>query len=582
MSNKKKTNKQQLQLPRGYNLYNLMILIIFSSLLIFLVMLVISGFFYQRRYKIETAQFKSREQEKLDILAESIGERLDTVRSDLEVVYAYQEFHDYLQSDEEKDKNAYAQELLDFSQSKKIYDQIRYLDKTGQEIIRVNYRAGLAYLTSEDQLQNKADRYYFIEAMALDQNEIYISHLDLNVEKGQVKRPVKPVLRVAMPVFGEGEKKGIIVLNYLAQSILKELDSTLREEGEEIYLIDQDGYWLKGPNRQIEWGFMYEDRKDETLQNWNSPLWEQITPNHNYQAVFSQGLFTSTTIYPNLEIQKSENGPETVTLFQEIDPDQHFWKIISFLPKEIFLGESSLLLQMLIGTLIAIFIILLITAFLALINIRRRVKSEKMIVSLNNTLRIITKVLRHDLANMFTHINVALELFRENPKNKTVLDEIEKSANQGIRIINKMRQLEGLVASGKELETINIRNVLNKLIKNYKIKINIIGQGNILADEAIEAVFANIISNAIRHGKTKKIDIKINKLGKKIQIKFIDYGTGVPDKIKKYVFEEGFKYGAAANTGLGLYIAEQIINRYGGKIWVEDNKLQGAIFIIEI
>ena len=85
-----------------------------------------------------------------------------------------------------------------FSKDNPDYDQLRYIDETGQEVIRVN--AG-GVIVPHEQLQNKADRDYFLKANALAANQIYISRVDLNIEHGKVEQPVKPMLRLAMPVY---------------------------------------------------------------------------------------------------------------------------------------------------------------------------------------------------------------------------------------------------------------------------------------------------------------------------------------------------------------------------------------------
>jgi len=221
------------------------------------------------------------------------------------------------------------------------------------------------------------------------------------------------------------------------------------------------------------------------------------------------------------------------------------------------------------------------TAVLKKANKRLDLQKQK-ITKLNNALRIITKTLRHDLANVFVHVNLSLELLKEKPKDESSLKEISKSAKHGIDIINQMRTLESLLTRKISLEAVNLNNIFKKIIKNYKIKFNITGKASIKANGALKSVVDNIISNAIKHGQTDRMDIEIKSKEDKIQIKFIDYGKGIPKKIKSKIFKEGFKYGEAAGSGLGLYIVEQTIERYGGRIWVEDNKPQGVIFIIEL
>ena len=59
-----------------------------------------------------------------------------------------------------------------------------------------------------------------------------------------------------------------------------------------------------------------------------------------------------------------------------------------------------------------------------------------------------------------------------------------------------------------------------------------------------------------------------------------DNGIGIPADIKQYIFKEGFRYGTTGNTGLGLYIARVIMDRYGS-IDVKDNVPSGAAFILK-
>lgn len=63
-------------------------------------------------------------------------------------------------------------------------------------------------------------------------------------------------------------------------------------------------------------------------------------------------------------------------------------------------------------------------------------------------------------------------------------------------------------------------------------------------------------------------------------IKYSDNGTGIPDKVKPKIFDEGFYYGKTGHTGVGLHIVKINVERYGGHISVEDNRPKGAVFVI--
>ena len=94
-----------------------------------------------------------------------------------------------------------------------MYDQVRFLDKNGQELIRVNFNDGKPALVSEEQLQNKAKRYYFADTFALEPGRIFVSPFDLNVEQGQVELPLKPTAELPdyIPTFGFGVNHNILI-----------------------------------------------------------------------------------------------------------------------------------------------------------------------------------------------------------------------------------------------------------------------------------------------------------------------------------------------------------------------------------
>ncbi|MFY1643626.1 sensor histidine kinase, partial [Methanoculleus bourgensis] len=49
-----------------------------------------------------------------------------------------------------------------------------------------------------------------------------------------------------------------------------------------------------------------------------------------------------------------------------------------------------------------------------------------------------------------------------------------------------------------------------------------------------------------------------------------DTGPGIPDAEKPLVFEKFRKSGARSGKGIGLYIVHTLVERYGGRVWVED------------
>lgn len=108
--------------------------------------------------------------------------------------------------------------------------------------------------------------------------------------------------------------------------------------------------------------------------------------------------------------------------------------------------------------------------------------------------------------------------------------------------------------------------------------------------EKISLVFQNLLDNAIhytRAGGLVKISIDYLKNKREILVSVKDTGIGIPKDQQKRVFSRFFR-GANAikteteGTGLGLFIAKNIIEAHGGKIWFESVENKGSTFYFSL
>ncbi len=138
-----------------------------------------------------------------------------------------------------------------------VYDQLRYIDESGQEIVRVDFVDGEAQVIPEDKLQNKAGRNYFKEALLKSDGEVYVSKTELNREGAPpvISVPYRPVIRVSTPIYDRiiGGFKGVLVANINVESIVRQ--SGLHDSSDRLfYLTDTEGYFIHHPDPEKEWG----------------------------------------------------------------------------------------------------------------------------------------------------------------------------------------------------------------------------------------------------------------------------------------------------------------------------------------
>jgi diguanylate cyclase (GGDEF)-like protein/PAS domain S-box-containing protein len=186
---------------------------------------------------------------------------------------------------------------------RKRYDQIRFLDVNGQELVRINYENGNPFIVDEADLQSKKNRYYFTESINKQPGTIYSSPLDLNVENQQIELPLKPTIRFASPVIdSNGDTIGAVILNYLAENILNEFRRISAGYSGDAILLNWQGYTLLSPESAQDWGFMFPDSPQTGINVEHREIWQTIQKLDRGQEINSQGLYTFDSIHPSGEL----------------------------------------------------------------------------------------------------------------------------------------------------------------------------------------------------------------------------------------------------------------------------------------
>lgn len=311
-------------------------------LLIFIpyAVLVTAGFvlFAYIQYQHNIKLIKKNELLQLDLVRKSVVRDLENILPDIEVLANERHIQQFFFRDDESSRKLAEQEIESFSKHKRIYRQIRLLDNKGKERIRVDYVDEKISKIDTGLLQDKSDRYYFKESINLGQNELYISPLDLNIEKNTIEIPYNPTIRFAMPVYNDQQNiSGIIVLNYIANNLLGHFDEMLAGSYGHIALLNQDGFWLRSHKPEREWAFMFNN--DITFSQQHPQEWQLIASRNKGQIHTSDGLFSFVTIYPSQLIggYSDSEMKDNHLGHHHIHPKSYSWKIVSDVPARKFL-----------------------------------------------------------------------------------------------------------------------------------------------------------------------------------------------------------------------------------------------------
>jgi PAS domain S-box-containing protein len=101
----------------------------------------------------------------------------------------------------------------------------------------------------------------------------------------------------------------------------------------------------------------------------------------------------------------------------------------------------------------------------------------------------------------------------------------------------------------------------------------------------LDEALSNIVSNAIKYGAGRPIDIRLETRDAKAILMVQDRGIGIPAEDLSRIFGRFERTSASRNyggLGLGLYIASQIIDQHNGSIRAENRSSGGTRFVIEL
>lgn len=128
---------------------------------------------------------------------------------------------------------------------------------------------------------------------------------------------------------------------------------------------------------------------------------------------------------------------------------------------------------------------------------------------------------------------------------------------------------------------------IEEISKRKKLEITITVAGNVLADKVLftKALF-NLIKNAVYYNRRNgKVEIFSERLKTETRITVRDTGLGISEENLKHVFEKFFRANNVDSfdgIGVGLFIAERVLELHGGSISVKSELLGGSEFQIHL
>jgi PAS domain S-box-containing protein len=210
----------------------------------------------------------------------------------------------------------------------------------------------------------------------------------------------------------------------------------------------------------------------------------------------------------------------------------------------------------------------------------------------------------HELRTPLTSIyGFAETLLRQDipfgeEERRTFLGYIASESGRLTEIVDQLLNVARLDAGDLQVELgrIDLGSVVSEVVETadpgngHRFEIDLPDEP--LAAEAdpdkVRQVFSILVENALRYspqGGTVTVGARRN--ADRVEVRVVDEGMGIPAAEREWIFRKFYRAESAARdgaagTGLGLFIAKELVNAMGGRIWVDSKEGEGSSFAFEL
>lgn len=469
------------------------------------------------------------------------------------------------------------------------YLQMRWISEDGMELVRTDRvnRISVAGVPQQG-LQDKSTRPYVVAAKQLGPNELYVSPLDLNVERGEVQRPFVPVIRMAVRLFDEAAKpQGFFVLNIGAKAFLDRFTTFSKDLN--LMLLNTDGFWLKTANADNEWGFMFG--KEAIFPARYPEAWKNISTGRSGQLETGTGLWSWQTV----SVQQRELPvPSNIELKAVAQVDRlHLVAMRDEAARPIVLAA------------IALALLYSVSLFLLFQEMKSRRIAEQNAIAATNTKSSFLATMSHEIRTPMTGILGFADMLLDDklpPKTEKKVIRLKNTAHALLNIINDILDISKLDAGKLKVEALdfNPAELANDVVqlfyqtcppeKQERLQITAkLGEDFpqwVRTDPTrLRQILINIVGNAVKFTDEGSVTVHCghDKAERLLEFRVVDTGIGIEPETAERLFEEFEQADASISrkyhgTGLGLAICKKLVERLGGEIGVNSMAGKGSVF----
>ncbi|AEV34358.1 signal transduction histidine kinase [Owenweeksia hongkongensis DSM 17368] len=522
---------------------------------------------------------------------------------------------------DEGEKSAVENDFSLLAQTHPVFQQVRLLDTSGNEVLRVNYNNDGLEKIGDEELQDKSHRGYFKKAKNLKPDQIYVTPISLNLEHNNVERPYSAVFRIISPVDTGETRMGYLVYNVSVERVISLLDVQAGSDYSQLMLLNSSGEGLRYTGDKIDYLFSNSDLG--SFDGRASEVWNLIGNSKRGNKLSETGVYAWTQFDLN---ESSKSFPENISF---LEPRSSSFKVLICTPivKGNLISDLRDIDKLLIIGLLIAFLVLAANYSWGRVQSNKRhhlisnlndelIKSQANLNSEKNSLKKVlheltlrnnqltefSSIISHNIRAPLSSLTLLIQFLRNNYKDlaeesrKEAFDKLQMSSDSLHSLAKDLwSAVEILDSKDVKMEKVDINAILLKATDQLRNEIKE-SSAQIKTDFStwflmtynkayLQSILVNLISNSIKYRSPERdviIEIVAEKFQGKSVLKVMDNGRGINmDWHSNSVFGMHRTFhGDVAGRGMGLFMVKMQVEALGGNIFVESEDGKGSTFTI--
>ncbi len=510
--------------------------------------------------------------------------------------------------------------------AKPMYEQIRLIGVAdgGRELVRVDRAGDGTTRVSETQLQAKGTRHYFVGAIGLARDQVYVSPIDLNREHGEIEVPHRPVVRIARSLRDRNDRVfGVVVINVDFDALFDDLYGA-EDTRYTYFLTNSAGDFLVHPDPSHQFGFdlghrhlaqdQFPQLEDPFARRANESFARipgaavsfrrvAIPASHGPDAVYL-GILAASTVTDRGTVEVATRalgftiGLMVVAVFLAV-----FLSLLLVRPlrrittaaNTIASGNTSERLPVMRTDEIGV----LARSFQHMVDVlgeneERLAATNERLQQANRDLSHFSHIAAHDLREPARRVATLadLVLFEEaqrlSPDGQQVLERMRACSEDMLRRITDLRALTGIGSSVPVRSQVSLDTLLDEILSEVASDLASRGVEVTRPDlpslslyrNLVAVLYRNLVANALQHSEPGAFRLTFAASQDddgNWELAVHNTGSRIPDTRLETIFYPFTRLGTGGNTGIGLSICRRIAELHGG--WIRaTSKADGVEF----